>query len=231
MTWTLRTGLLTCLLVTWAAAAVLDTRETPTADDSEQVPRGEDEVVLDHVAAMERWRELKARLLKLKPTDVEHDPSRDEENDRHLRSLFPRVSCSDWRIAPRSLREEIKRWGSWRQAESGGDKQLAAWVDSGVKGPQGPAGTPGEPGVTGPPGDSGEAGADITVDRRGVPGPPGPPGLPGVAGTNGDRGDCNKGDKGQRGQKGDPGVGMRGPRGPPGPPGERGSPAPTFSGK
>ncbi|XP_037800713.1 EMI domain-containing protein 1-like isoform X1 [Penaeus monodon] len=241
MKWMLRTGWLTCLLVTWAAAAILDNRETPTADDSEQVPRVEDEVVLDHVAAMERWRELKARLLNLKPSDVEHDPSRDEEHDRHLRSLFPAgysgCSCSDLAAIAAQItifEGEIKEIGKLEdklELTAAAIKQLAAWVDSGVKGPQGPAGSPGEPGVTGPSGDPGEAGADITVDRRGVPGPPGSPGPPGVAGVNGDRGDCTKGEKGQQGQKGDPGVGVRGPRGPPGPPGERGSPAPNFSGK
>lgn len=237
----IRTGWLTCLLVSWAAAAVLDARDTPPPHDSEELPQDEGEVVLDHVAAMERWRELKARLLKLKPSDVDHDPSRDEEDDRHLRSLFPAgysgCSCSDLAAIAAQINifeNEIKEIGKLEdklELTAAAIKQLAAWVESGVKGPQGPAGTPGEPGVTGPPGDPGEAGADITVDRRGVPGPPGPPGPLGVAGVVGDRGDCNKGEKGQQGQKGDPGVGEKGPRGPPGPPGERGSPAPNLSGK
>ncbi|XP_042890008.1 EMI domain-containing protein 1-like [Penaeus japonicus] len=267
MKWMVRTGWLTCLMVTWAAAAVLENRGSSPIVDSEQVPLAEDEVVLDQVAAMARWRELKARLLKLKPSDVEHDPTRDEEDDRHISTHQPTetdrqtdsqkareneppltrtrhlqagysgCSCSDLAAVAAQItifETEIKEIGKLEdklELTAAAIKQLAAWVDSGVKGPQGPGGTPGEPGVTGSPGDSGEAGEDTTVDRRGVPGPPGPPGPPGVSGVNGDRGDCTKGEKGHRGQKGDPGVGLKGPRGPPGPPGERGSPAPNLSGK
>ncbi|XP_066966021.1 collectin-12-like [Macrobrachium rosenbergii] len=186
--------------------------------------------------ALEKFRDLKARLLNLKPEYI--SDNEDTAHGRHLRTLFPAgytgCSCSDLAAIAAQItlfEDEVKGLDDLQNKVdliATAIKQLGAWVNSGVKGPQGPQGLPGPQGITGQQGDSGDSGPDTVMTREGIPGPQGPSGSSGPPGIKGEQGDCIKGQKGTQGKKGEPGVGMPGLRGTTGPQGVPGKAAPNL---